>query len=645
MLRKMSIRGKMMLVFILFAVLTNLLGKALFFKNRLSFAAMPSRHDLIALLGFVLFFILCAWLAHLLIGRIFRHSLAGIQRMLSKTDNGDLTVWGKVQKDDEIGNMIVYLNRFVEDVSKIVIAVKENARNLAVSANTFLEISNALAVNSEETTSKTHTVAESSDAIRNGIQGIAANLEETSSDINNIAAAIEQMSNTIRFLAGSYQQVVESIAQANSGMNNITAGVREVSRFSTGASEALHHVVTAAKEINSSLTEVSKNCERSRGISENARRQAEDTGRIIQQLQQSFQEISKITDIINDITAQTNMLALNAAIEAAAAGEAGKGFAVVANEVKALSRQTADATKEISLRIEVVLQNMANVVTATDAIRATIAEEFGITNTIASAVLEQTVTMNEISSSIVAAAEKVSLTSQEITQFETHIVIADQGIQRIVENAAHFTHSNLELSTASNDMAQRVQNIAARIQKISQNTDQILAQVNDINGHMHEINGGTTEIASSAEETTASATQLTQMAKEMVDSLERYQVAATSLSAAELLEKAKSDHLVWKLRIANLLEGKGEINLATLTSHKTCRLGKWYFSENNSFQNDPDFIAIDGPHGNVHKYAKMAAEAFYRGDRSQARAFYRELEKNSRIVITKLEALMQKNAR
>ncbi len=77
-------------------------------------------------------------------------------------------------------------------------------------------------------------------------------------------------------------------------------------------------------------------------------------------LSEKSNSIEEIINTINDIANSTNLLALNASIEASRAGESGRGFAVVANEIKNLSEQTADSTKEIEVIINEIQNEIEN---------------------------------------------------------------------------------------------------------------------------------------------------------------------------------------------------------------------------------------------------------------------------------------------
>jgi methyl-accepting chemotaxis protein len=158
-------------------------------------------------------------------------------------------------------------------------------------------------------------------------------------------------------------------------------------------------------------------------------------------------EIGNVVKIITSIAEQTNLLALNATIEAARAGEAGKGFAVVANEVKELAKQTAEATEDISRKVEAIQVDTSGATDAIAQISSIIGQINGISTTIAAAIEEQTATTAEI-------ARNVGETSR-----------ASAEIAQSVSGVAQVVHQTSEGATHTEKEARSLSRMAAELQR------------------------------------------------------------------------------------------------------------------------------------------------------------------------------------
>ena len=107
------------------------------------------------------------------------------------------------------------------------------------------------------------------------------------------------------------------------------------------------------------------------------------------------------------------------------------------------------------------------------------------------------------------------------------------------------------------------------------------------------------------------------------------------------VELAKTDHLVYKFAIYQVMMGISNKSIDEFADHTRCRLGKWYYEGEglDCFSKLPGYQELEEPHRGVHRHALEALAQYHEGNIDQALRELEGMEENSMQVLKFLEEM------
>lgn len=310
---------------------------------------------------------------------------------------GNLTERLTVKSKDEVGQLAIGINAFIEQLQGIMQKLRGSSQDMGV------QVSN----------------------IKSSIVTSEGSASEVSATMQQMSASMEEIAATLDSIASDSRIVMDSVQ----GMKDLAKeGVHVTDVIKIKAEDIRKDAITSKEN---TIKMIGENKELLETAIENSR---------------SVDKINELTNDILGIASQTNLLALNASIEAARAGEAGRGFAVVADEIRELaerSKNTANNIQEISVLVTEAVNALAgNANEMLEFIDGTVLGDYDKLVDVANQYYADADTLDEMMDVIDDKSTEIenNITSinEGIDGINTAVDESAQGVTNVADSASHL---------------------------------------------------------------------------------------------------------------------------------------------------------------------------------------------------------------
>lgn len=359
----------------------------------------------------------------LLIARSVTRPIEKISQAIKAVADGDLNLSvSGVDRQDEVGQMARALDGLREKLTVAEVLEKQREEQQAAQQHVVEALSIGL---------QNLSAGKLNESIE---EPFAPEYEMLRSDFNDTLGKLDQI----------MSQVVGTAGTIRARSTEINRASEDLSHRTENQAAALEETAAALDELTSSVKSAADGAREVENIVRQARKEAEESGTVVQgavsamtEIEKSSEHISQIIGVIDDIAFQTSLLALNAGVEAARAGDAGRGFAVVASEVRALAQRSSAAAKEIKTLTSASTQHVGRGV-----------DQVGRAGTALASIVDRVAHISTLVSEIASGAAEQSTGLAEINIGVTQLDQVTQQNAAMVEESTAASHALHQEATA-----------------------------------------------------------------------------------------------------------------------------------------------------------------------------------------------------
>lgn len=356
--------------------------------------------------------LICIAVGIRLAGSMSRNIKTSIQ-LVGRLAEGNLDVWVDdklLKKKDEIG-----------ELSRVTITLRDTMRStikeITDNAKALLEASQLLGTAADNTNGTMNDVRTAVSQVVDNSQLQAENSQSTSEQMKIMGDNITETSNEAELLSGN---------------------AASMQRSSEKASKTLLSLRQINEDVKKIIGEVQEQTNRTN---------------------ESVKKIQAATTFINSIAEDTGLLSLNASIEAARAGDSGRGFAVVAEQIKNLSEQSNESSKEIEATAEVLRADSEKAVQAMQQMQEIIAS--------------QTESMQETQQVVAEVIEEIASSMKSIAQIKESSGRLEGARNEVLQAVEHLSEISAENLDSTKSTYEQTEIVADTFKQVYNSADEL----------------------------------------------------------------------------------------------------------------------------------------------------------------------------